>query len=309
MAKSKFDENLKIWMNGKMVDWKDATVHVAVHALHYGSSVFEGIRCYDTPKGRMILGLRQHIRRLLDSAKIYRMDCPYSQEALEVACADVVRVNDMKEAYLRPLLYRGYYALGVFPDQCPIDAVVMPLRWGKYLGDEALERGIEVCVSSWGRMAPNTLPALAKSGANYMNSQLIKIDAIRLGFEEGIALDMHGYVSEGSGENIFLVRDGTLHTPPLCSSILPGITREAILTIAEELKIPTKIEEIPREMLYICDEVFFTGTAAEVTPIRSIDKVQVGAGKPGPITRRLQEAYFDLINGKRSDPRRLLYYV
>ena len=308
MAKSKFDETLKIWMNGQMVAWKDATVHVAVHALHYGSSVFEGIRCYDTPKGRMILGLRQHIRRLLDSAKIYRMECTFSQEQLEGACVEVVRANDMQEAYLRPLLYRGYYALGVYPDQCPIDAVVMPLRWGKYLGDEALERGIDVCVSSWGRMAPNTLPALAKSGANYMNSQLIKIDAIRLGIEEGIALDMHGYVSEGSGENIFLVRNGTLHTPPLCSSILPGITREAILTLAEELNIPTKVEEIPREMLYISDEVFFTGTAAELTPIRSIDKVEVGKGKPGPVTRRLQEAYFDLINGKRSDPRGILYY-
>ncbi len=309
MAKSKFDESLKIWMNGSIVDWKDATVHVGIHALHYGSSVFEGIRCYKTPKGSMILGLRQHIRRLLDSAKIYRMDCPYTQENLERACADVVHVNNMEEAYLRPLLYRGYYALGVFPDQCPIDAVVMPLRWGKYLGDEALERGIEVCVSSWGRMAPNTLPALAKSGANYMNSQLIKIDALRLGFEEGIALDMHGYVSEGSGENIFLVRDGVLHTPPLCSSILPGITREAILTIAQELNIPTREEEIPREMLYISDEVFFTGTAAEITPIRSIDKVEVGKGKPGPVTRRLQEAYFDLINGKRPDPRGYLYYL
>ena len=309
MAKSKFDENLKIWMNGSMIAWKDATVHVAVHALHYGSSVFEGIRCYKTPKGRMILGLRQHIRRLLNSAKIYRMDCTYTQTDLEKACAEVVNSNNMDEAYLRPLLFRGYYALGVYPDQCPIDAVVMPLRWGKYLGDEALERGIEVCVSSWGRMAPNTLPALAKSGANYMNSQLIKIDAIRLGFEEGIALDMHGYVSEGSGENIFLVQEGVLHTPPLCSSILPGITREAILLLAKELGIPTKEEEIPRETLYIADEVFFTGTAAELTPIRSIDKVQVGVGKPGPITRRLQEAYFDLINGKRADPRGFLYYL
>lgn len=309
MAKSKFDESLKIWMNGTIVDWKDATVHVGVHALHYGSSVFEGIRCYKTPKGSMILGLRQHIRRLMDSARIYRMDCTYTQEELERACADVVRVNKMDEAYLRPLLYRGYYALGVYPDQCPIDAVVMPLRWGKYLGDGALEHGIEVCVSSWSRMSPNTLPALAKSGANYMNSQLIKIDALRLGFEEGIALDMHGYVSEGSGENIFLVRDGVLHTPPLCSSILPGITREAILTIARELSIPTREEEIPREMLYISDEVFFTGTAAEITPIRSIDKVEVGKGKPGPVTRRLQEAYFDLINGKRSDPRGYLYYL
>jgi branched-chain amino acid aminotransferase len=309
VAKSKFDESLKIWMNGGMVAWKDATVHVGVHAMHYGSSVFEGIRCYKTPDGSIIFGLRQHIRRLFDSAKIYRMYPTWTREDLEKACLDVCRVNNMEEAYLRPLLYRGYYSLGVFPDACPIDAVVMPLKWGKYLGAEALEKGIEVCVSSWTRIAPNTLPALAKAGANYMNSQLIKIDAMAMGFDEGIALDANGFVSEGSGENLFLVRDGVLWTPPLCGSVLPGITRQAILNLAEGMGIPTIIEPMPREMLYIADEVFFTGTAAELTPIRSVDKVAVGAGRPGPLTKRLQEGLFDLIEGRLPDPSGLRVHV
>lgn len=309
MAASKFDEKLKIWMNGKMVNWNDATVHVAVHALHYGSSVFEGIRCYKTPDGSIIFGLKEHIRRLFDSAKIYRMDTKWTREDIEKACIEVCHVNSLDACYLRPLLYRGYYSLGVFPDQCPIDAVVIPLRWGKYLGADALEKGIEVCVSSWTRIAPNTLPALAKAGANYMNSQLIKIDAMALGFDEGIALDQNGFVSEGSGENLFLVRDGILWTPPLCGSILPGITRQAVLNLAREMNIPTLIEVIPREMLYIADEVFFTGTAAELTPIRSVDKVVVGEGKPGPMSRRLQEALFDLIEGRRPDPHGMRVHV
>jgi len=309
VAKSKFDESLKIWMNGKMVDWKDATIHLAAHAMHYASAVFEGIRCYKTPDGSIIFGLRQHIRRLLDSAKIYRMNGPFSQEDLEKACMDVVRVNKMDEAYLRPLLYRGYHSLGVFPGDCPIDAAVMPLRWGKYLGDGALENGIDVCVSSWTRIAPNTLPALAKAGANYMNSQLIKIDAMALGFDEGIALDRGGFVSEGSGENIFLVRDGELWTPPLSGSVLPGITRAAVLQLANEAGFTVNIANIPREMLYIADEVFFTGTAAELTPIRAVDKIQVGDGKPGAITRKLQKAFFDLIEGRRPDPMGLRVHV
>jgi branched-chain amino acid aminotransferase len=299
---SKFDENLKIWMNGKMVDWKDATIHVAVHAMHYGSSVFEGMRCYKTPEGSIIFGLKQHIRRLFDSAKIYRMHPKWTRTDLEKACIEVVRVNKMEEVYLRPLLWRGYYSLGVFPDQCPIDACVIPLRWGKYLGAEALEKGIEVCVSSWTRIAPNTLPALAKASANYMNSQLIKIDAMAMGFEEGIALDRQGFVSEGSGENIFLVRDGEVWTPPLSGSVLPGIIRQAVIQLAGELGIKLIVGAVPREMLYIADEVFFTGSAAELTPIRSIDKVPVGEGKPGPITLKLQKALFDLIEGRRPDP-------
>lgn len=309
MSKSKFDETLKIWFNGKMVDWNDATIHIAAHAMHYGSSVFEGIRAYKTPDGTIIFGLHQHIRRLFDSAKIYRMKCRYTQTDIEEACKVVVRDNKMEEAYLRPLIYRGYHSLGVHPGDCPIDAAVMPLRWGKYLGPEALEKGIDVCVSSWTRIAPNTLPALAKAGANYMNSQLIKIDAMAMGFDEGIALDRSGYVSEGSGENLFLVRDGVLWTPPLGGSVLPGITREAVLHIANEENIPVQIGTVPREALYIADEVFFTGTAAELTPIRTIDKVEVGAGKPGPITLKLQKMLFDLIEGRRPDPFDLRVHV
>jgi branched-chain amino acid aminotransferase len=296
-------------MNGKMVPWKEANVHIAVHAIHYGSSVFEGIRCYKTPTGSIIFGLKQHIRRLFDSAKIYRMEPTHTREDLEKACIQVCRENKLDECYLRPLLYRGYYSLGVFPDLCPIDACVMPLRWGKYLGAEALEKGIEVCVSSWTRIAPNTLPALAKAGANYMNSQLIKIDAMALGFDEGIALDKNGMVSEGSGENLFLVRDGILWTPPLGGSILPGITRQAILDLAKDYGIPVTIEPMPREMLYIADEVFFTGTAAELTPIRSVDKVPVGPGKPGPVTLKLQAGLFDLIEGRRPDPAGLRVHI
>jgi branched-chain amino acid aminotransferase len=309
VAKSKFDESLKIWMNGEMTAWTDATVHIGVHALHYGSSVFEGIRCYKTPDGSVIFGLRQHIRRLFDSAKIYRMTPTWTADDIESACIRVCRENNLEECYLRPLLYRGYFSLGVFPDACPIDACVMPLRWGKYLGPEALEKGIEVCISSWTRMAPNTLPALAKAGANYMNSQLIKIDAMALGFDEGIALDKNGFVSEGSGENVFLVRDGVLWTPPLCGSILPGITRQCVLSLAADMNIPVIIEPLPREMLYVADEVFFTGTAAELTPIRSVDKVPVGQGKPGPMSRRLQEALFDLIEGRRPDPAGLRVHI
>lgn len=306
---AKFDESLKIWMNGKMVNWKDATVHIAVHALHYGSAVFEGIRCYKAPDGSVIFGLRQHIRRLFDSAKIYRMKSPHTREDLENACIEVCRANKMEEAYLRPILYRGYDSLGVAPGDCPIDAAVIPLRWGKYLGAEALERGIDVCVSSWTRIAPNTLPALAKSGANYMNSQLIKIDAMAMGFTEGIALDRGGFVSEGSGENIFLVRDGELWTPPLSGSVLPGITREVVLHLASEMKIKVTIGAVPREMLYIADEVFFTGTAAELTPIRTIDKIEVGPGKPGPITLQLQKGLFDIIEGRRPDPMNLRVHI
>lgn len=309
MAKSKFDETLKIWHNGTMVDWKDATIHVAVHAMHYGSSVFEGLRAYKTPDGTIIFGLKQHIRRLFDSAKIYRMKPTVARAQMEQACIEVVRVNELDEAYLRPLFFRGYHSLGVFPGECPIEAYVMPLRWGKYLGDEALEKGVDVCVSSWTRIAPNTLPPLAKAGANYMNSQLIKIDAMAMGFDEGIALDRSGFVSEGSGENIFLVRDGVLWTPPLGGSVLPGITREAVLQIAAEENIPVQIGTVPREALYIADEVFFTGSAAEITPIRSIDKVEVGEGKPGPITRKLSKAFFDLIDGKRPDTLGLRVHV
>lgn len=309
MAPSKFDESLKIWMNGRLVPWHEATVHICVHALHYGSALFEGIRSYKTSKGAAILGLPQHIRRMTDGAKIYRMNIPYTAPQLEQACIDVVRENKMEDAYLRPLVYRGYYALGVHPSDCPIDVSVIPLRWGKYLGAEALDNGVDVCVSSWTRIAPNTLPALAKSIANYANSQLIVMDARSNGYVEGIALDTAGYVSEGSGENVFVIRDGKLVTPPLGNSVLPGITRTIVLHLAKEQGMAVVEGPIPRELLYIADEVFFTGTAAEITPIRSVDRQVIGEGKAGPFTKQLQKAYFELIDGQRPDPIGVLTYI
>ena len=309
VAKSRFDETLKIWMSGKLIKWEDATTHVATHALHYGSAVFEGIRAYKTPRGTTIWGLKPHIRRLFDSAKIYRMPMPFTREQIELACAETVISNNMDEAYLRPLFYRGYHSLGVHPKECPTECVIIPLRWGKYLGPEALEIGVEVTISTWTRIAPNTLPALAKSAANYANSILTVVDAQNYGFTEGIALDTNGYVSEGSGENIFVIRDGKIVTPPLGASVLPGITRGCIIQIAKELGYPVTEGLIPRELLYVADEVFFTGTAAEVTPVRSVDKVQIGAGNRGPITNEIQTAFFDLIEGRREDTLGLHYWL
>jgi len=270
--------------------------------VSYGSSVFEGIRCYSTPAGPAIFRLREHVRRMLDSAKIYRMEhIGYSAEQLAEAMLELVRVNKMEACYLRPIAMRGYGDIGVNPLKNPIDVYIACWNWGKYLGDEALSEGVDVCVSSWNRIAPNTLPALAKAGANYMNSQLIKMEAIANGYAEGIALDTAGYVSEGSGENIFVVRDGKIHTPPLGASVLPGITRDSILALARDLGIPTVETIIPREMLYIADEVFFSGTAAEITPIRSVDKIAIGSGRRGPIAERLQKEFFGVINGVRED--------
>nr|WP_276522201.1 branched-chain amino acid transaminase [Kallotenue papyrolyticum] len=290
-----------IWFNGELVPWDKATLHVLAHVVHYGSSVFEGIRCYATPGGPAIFRLKEHTRRLFNSAKIYRMTIPFSEEQINRACHEVVSANNLRSAYLRPVVFRGYGSLGVDPRGCPVEVAVAALDWGKYLGDEALEQGVDVGVSSWTRIAPNTLPAMAKAGANYMNSQLIKLEAAQHGYSEGIALDINGYVSEGSGENIFLVRDGKLITPPLVASVLPGITRDTIITLAREEGIPVIEERIPREALYLADELFFTGTAAEITPIRSVDGIQVGAGRRGPITERLQQAFFGVINGERED--------
>ena len=292
----------KIWHNGRFIPWADATIHVLSHVVSYGSSVFEGIRCYSTPAGPAIFRLREHVRRMLDSAKIYRMEhIGYSAEQLAEAMLELVRVNKMEACYLRPIAMRGYGDIGVNPLKNPIDVYIACWNWGKYLGDEALSEGVDVCVSSWNRIAPNTLPALAKAGANYMNSQLIKMEAIANGYAEGIALDTAGYVSEGSGENIFVVRDGKIHTPPLGASVLPGITRDSILALARDLGIPTVETIIPREMLYIADEVFFSGTAAEITPIRSVDKITIGSGRRGPIAERLQKEFFGVINGVRED--------
>jgi branched-chain amino acid aminotransferase len=299
----------KIWMNGKLVEWKDATIHVASHVIHYGSGVFEGARCYATPKGSACFRLDAHMRRLQLSAKIYRMEYPLDLAGWEHAVLETIRANSMKSCYIRPILYRGYESLGVNPFTCPVDAAIMLWDWGAYLGKEALEQGCDVTVASWSRMAPNTLPAMAKSAANYANSALIKMEAITDGYSEGIALDVYGNVSEGSGQNIFIVRDGVIHTPPLGSSILGGITRDSIITLARDLGYAVNESVIPREALYTADEMFFVGTAAEVTPIRSVDKIQVGAGRRGPITAALQQAFFDVIHGEVPDTHGWLKYV
>ncbi|MEK6631344.1 MAG: branched-chain amino acid transaminase [Acidobacteriota bacterium] len=299
----------KIWINGSMVEWADAKIHIASHVIHYGSAVFEGARCYQTPEGSACFRLDAHMRRLVDSAKIYLMEPSYSQSQLEAAVLDTIRANGMKVCYIRPIIYRGYGALGVNPFPCPIDAAIMLWEWGDYLGADALEHGVDVRVSSWSRMAPDTFPSLAKTSGNYANAQLIKMEAIVDGYAEGIALDSLGFVSEGSGQNIFIVRNGTLYTPPLSSSILPGITRDSVLTIARELGYQVREDTIPREMLYIADELFFAGTAVEITPIRSVDKITIGAGTRGPITAAIQQAFFDIINGKRPDTYGWLTYV
>ena len=292
----------KIWHNGRFIPWDEATIHVLSHVVSYGTSVFEGIRCYTTPSGPAIFRLREHVRRLADSAKIYRMEnLGFSADQLSEAMLELVRVNKMDSCYIRPIVLRGYGEMGVNPLKNPIEVYLACWSWGKYLGEEALAEGVDVCVSSWTRIAPNTLPALAKAGANYMNSQLVKMEALANGYSEGIALDSNGFVSEGSGENIFVVRDGKIHTPPLGASVLPGITRDSVLTLARELEIPLVETLIPREMLYIADEVFFSGTAAEITPIRSIDRIPIGKGRRGPVAERLQKEFFAVINGTRPD--------
>ncbi|MCX7836103.1 MAG: branched-chain amino acid transaminase [bacterium] len=332
--KTEFDETKEIWFDGKFVPWKEATVHVGVHALHYGSAVFEGIRCYKTVHGPAIFRLKEHVRRLFDSAKICRMRIPYSREEIENACIESIRRNRWEEAYIRPLVFRGYASLGVLPKNNPINVVIMTWYWGKYLGPKA-ETGVDVMVSSWRRAAPDTFPTLSKSMANYLNSQLIKIESVAMrngvdkenstkdviGFEtfdEGIALNVNGTVSEGSGENLFLVREGIVYTPSLAEGVLPGITRHCVITILEkEMGLKVVETSIPREMLYICDELFFTGTAAEVTPIRSVDRIAVGEvveevplpnesayisrGGVGPITKELRQRLMDIVTGRAPD--------
>ena len=299
----------KIWMNGSLVDWADAKIHIASHVVHYGSAVFEGARCYDTPKGSACFQLDAHMRRLFDSAKIYRMEPTFDQAALTTAVLETIRANAFKACYIRPIVYRGYHALGVNPFPCPVDSAILTWEWGAYLGQEALERGVDVAISSWSRAAPNTFPTLAKTSANYANSQLIKMEAIVEGYSEGIALDSFGYLSEGSGQNLFLVRDDIIYTPPLSSSVLPGITRNSVVTIAKDLGLQVREEVLPREMLYIAEEAFFVGTAVEITPIRSVDKITVGNGRRGPITDAIQGAFFDIINGVKPDRHGWLTYV
>ncbi|HAY35479.1 MAG: branched-chain amino acid transaminase [Bacteroidetes Order II. Incertae sedis bacterium] len=288
--------NPDIWKNGEFVAFEDATVHVLTHALHYGTSVFEGVRCYNTAKGSAIFRHAEHMQRLIDSARIYRMDLGYSQEELEQAVIDTIVRSGLKECYIRPLSYRGHGAMGVNPYNNPVETIIAVWKWGAYLGPEALENGVDVHVASWNRMAPNTFPSLAKAGGNYLNAGLVKMDAVLSGFTEGIMLSTSGHVAEGSGENLFLVKDGKLFTAPVSLSILPGITRDSICTLARDMGLSVEEALIPREALYIADEVFFTGTAAEVTPIRSIDHHTIGSGKRGEITERLQSAYFDILH-------------
>jgi branched-chain amino acid aminotransferase len=298
-----------VWRNGKLIPWREATIHVMTHVVNYGSSVFEGIRCYDTRRGPAIFRLDAHIERLVNSAHIYRIEPPFGYDAIFDACRRLVPSNNYRECYLRPIIFRGYGTFGVDPFPCPIETYVCAWPWGKYLGDEALEQGVDVCVSSWTRIAPNTLPSMAKAGANYMNSQLIKMEAKINGYAEGIALDPEGYISEGSGENIFLIKKGVVMTPPLYSTVLPGITRDTVIKICEEMGIPVLERAIPREMLYIADEVFFVGTAVEITPVRSVDKITVGTGRRGPITEAIQRQFLGVISGEGPDPHKWLTYL
>jgi branched-chain amino acid aminotransferase len=299
----------KIWMNGALVDWAHATIHVASHVVHYGSGVFEGARCYNTPRGSACFRLDAHMRRLFDSCKIYRMEPQDDLNTLTNAVLETIRANEFKACYIRPIIYRGYNELGVNPFPCPVDTAILTWEWGAYLGQDALKNGVDVRVSSWNRAAPNTFPTLAKSAANYANSQLIKMEAIAEGYSEGIALDTHGNLSEGSGQNLFLVRDNILYTPPLSAAVLPGITRSSVITLARDLGFTVQEEMLPRELLYIADEAFFVGTAAEITPIRSVDKITIGAGRPGPVTEALQKAFFAVINGEVPDRHGWLTFV
>jgi branched-chain amino acid aminotransferase len=287
-----------IWRNGRMVAWQDAQIHVMSHVIHYGSSVFEGVRCYARPEGPGIFRLPEHMQRLLDSAKIYRMPIPYTVEELCSGVVDLVEANGIAPCYIRPIAFRGYGEMGVNPLRAPIDVYIANFPWGKYVpGND----GADVCISSWNRLAPNTMPSLAKAGANYMNSQLIRMEAEINGYSEGIALDVNGYLSEGSGENLFVVRGGVLYTTPLANSVLNGITRNSVITIAKEIGVPVVEQALPRELLYVCDEAFFTGTAAEVTHLRSVDRIVVGDGTMGPVTSAIHDEFFGIVNGTKPD--------
>ena len=299
----------KIWFNGQLVDWDDAKIHVLSHVVHYGSSVFEGIRCYETAKGSAVFRLDEHVNRLFDSAKIYRMEIPYTHEQIKEAILETIRVNQLAACYIRPVVFRGYENLGVDPMGCPVDVVIAVWEWGEYLGEAALKNGVSVCTSSWNRMAPNTFPALAKAGGNYLNSQLVRIEANANGYDEGIVLGTDGLVSEGSGENIFVIKNGSIYTPESCFAILPGITRHTAITLIRDLGMRVEQRGIPREFLYIADEVFFTGTAAEITPIRAIDQVQIGCGQCGPITAQIQDSFFAVVRVEVEDRHGWLTFV
>ena len=303
------DKETKVWMDGEFVEWKDANISVLSHVVHYGTSVFEGIRAYENENGVAVFRLKEHVQRLFDSAKIYKIDIPFTQEEIEEAILETLRVNDLGACYIRPIVFRGYGELGVNPLGCPVNVVIAAWEWGSYLGEEGMANGVDIGVSSWRKPAPDTFPALAKCGANYMNSQLAKLEAIDNGFDEAIMLDYEGHVSEGSGENIFLVEGEKLFTPSMSSSNLKGITRDSIMTVARDLGYEVVEEIISRERLYSADEVFFTGTAAEVTPIRSIDHRQIGIGRRGPISEKLQSTFFDIVEAKVEDKYGWLSYI
>ena len=298
-----------IWMNGKLVKWNDAKIHVLSHVVHYGSSVFEGMRAYRSDRGPILFRLHDHSVRLVNSARVYRMEFGYTPQQIDQAIIDLIDVNKLEECYVRPVVYRGHGTLKVDPSECPVDFAIAVWPWGKYLGEDAIDKGVRVCVSSWHRLAPNTMPAMAKAGGNYMNSQLIKLEAKRLGFDEGIGLDYHGRVSEGSAENIFIIKDKVLITPPFAASVLPGVTRNTVMTLARDLGYQVVEQNIPREMLYLADEVFFTGSAAEISPVAEIDGLKVGEGKRGPVTKKLQAAFFDVVQGRSEDKYYWLTYV
>ncbi len=291
----------RIWMDGKLIPWDDARVHVTSHVIHYGSSVFEGIRAYETPHGPAVFCLEPHLQRMENSCRIFRMPVPYSRDEIRRAVLDTIGVNRHRSCYIRPVVFRGSESLSVDPRKCPTHVAIITMEWGRYLGPEAIEQGVDVMVSSWRRMAPDTHPGMGKIGGNYVNSAFIVMEAVDNGYTEGIALDVHGYLSEGSGENLFLVQDGVVYTPPAAASILVGVTRHVIMTLCRDAGIEVREMPIPREMLYVADEVFFTGTGAEVSPIRSVDKVVVGPGRRGPITRRLQDEFFGIAEGRLAD--------
>jgi branched-chain amino acid aminotransferase len=302
MGQPKTGRTARIWRDGQLVNWEDATIHVISHVVHYGSSVFEGMRCYETPAGGAVFRAREHMRRLVDSCKIYRIPIKYTVDELVQACLDTIVANDIKECYFRPVVIRTGEQMGVMGNAATVETFMIAWEWGAYLGADGMEHGVDVRVSSWRRAAPDTFPTLAKAGGNYLNSQLAKMEAKADGYVEGIMLDSAGFVSEGSGENLFAVRDGVLYTAPLSAGILPGITRDAIIEMARDLGIEVREQLMPREFLYVADELFFCGTAVEVTPIRSVDRMPVGDGTRGPITARLQKLYLDTVHGRAPDP-------
>lgn len=290
-----------IWFNGQLRPWQEAQVHVLTHAIHYGSSVFEGIRVYDTHQGPQVFRLTDHVQRLFDSAKIYRMNIPFDKQTISDACREAVSSNNLQSAYLRPIAFYGNVGLGLTPPEVPVDVAIAAFEWGAYLGEDGLENGVDVCVTSWARLAPNTMPTGAKAGGNYLSSQLISMEAKRHGYHEGIAMDVNGMISEGAGENIFVIRNGIIYTPPLSGCILPGLTRDTVMTFAKELGYEVREESIARESLYLADEMFMTGTAAEIVPVRSVDRITLGDGKRGAVTKAMQDMFFGLFNGSTKD--------